>query len=298
MAAFQFFTSLRFTWLIVVLAAALLPAPASAKTLNLPASAPIPELNQQPEPPSREPPLPQKRPASQDEKPQAPETAPQPPEKPKAARPEEPLPSLEEKPEAERQKPSDPRALETPAATMPAEETACRERLKALGVEFEDKKAEHDSKIGCSIPYPVIVKTLGTSVEIKPAAELNCLMAETAARFLADVVQPAAKTEFNAEVKSVSQASAYVCRPRHDGGKISEHAFGNALDIAAFTLTDGTRVEIGPVPPEKHEKFLGRVRKAACGPFKTVLGPGADADHARHFHLDLEPRRNGGTFCQ
>jgi hypothetical protein len=40
------------------------------------------------------------------------------------------------------------------------------------------------------------------------------------------------------------------------------------------------------------------VRKAACGPFKTVLGPGSDADHALHFHFDLAPRRHGGTFCQ
>ena len=31
---------------------------------------------------------------------------------------------------------------------------------------------------------------------------------------------------------------------------------------------------------------------------ETVLGPGSDADHALHFHFDLEPRRNGGTFCQ
>ncbi|TIT86210.1 MAG: extensin family protein, partial [Mesorhizobium sp.] len=44
-------------------------------------------------------------------------------------------------------------------------------------------------------------------------------------------------------------------------------------------------------------KFLNTVRKAACGPFKTVLGPGSDPDHALHFHFDLEPRRNGGTFC-
>ncbi|TIQ63130.1 MAG: extensin family protein, partial [Mesorhizobium sp.] len=36
----------------------------------------------------------------------------------------------------------------------------------------------------------------------------------------------------------------------------------------------------------------------ACGPFKTVLGPGSDADHSLHLHLDLAPRRNGGTFCQ
>ncbi|OQM76964.1 extensin family protein [Pseudaminobacter manganicus] len=298
MAAFQFFPPVSFTWLIVILGALLLPAPTSAKTLKLPASAPIPEMNQQPESLPREPPLPQKRPAGEDNLIRTPEAAPQPPEQPKAERPEEPPPRPEAKPESTKQKPSDPRALEIPAATMPAKETACREHLKALGVEFEERKAEHDSKVGCSIPYPILVETLGASVEIKPAAELNCLMAETVARFLVDIVQPAAKDELDAEVKSVNQASAYVCRPRHDGGKISEHAFGNALDIAAFNLTDGARVEVSPVPPKKHGKFLDRVRKAACGPFKTVLGPGADSDHAQHFHLDLEPRRNGGTFCQ
>ncbi|RVC58123.1 extensin family protein, partial [Mesorhizobium sp. M00.F.Ca.ET.038.03.1.1] len=35
-----------------------------------------------------------------------------------------------------------------------------------------------------------------------------------------------------------------------------------------------------------------------CGQFKTGLGPGSDAEHALHFHFDLEPRRNGSTFCQ
>jgi hypothetical protein len=29
-----------------------------------------------------------------------------------------------------------------------------------------------------------------------------------------------------------------------------------------------------------------------------VLGPGSDPDHALHFHLDLEKRRSGSTFCQ
>jgi hypothetical protein len=50
--------------------------------------------------------------------------------------------------------------------------------------------------------------------------------------------------------------------------------------------------------PEAEAKFLDALRKAACGPFKTVLGPGSDADHALHFHFDLAPRRHGGTFCQ
>lgn len=192
----------------------------------------------------------------------------------------------------------DPRSADLPADKMPAEEIACRERLKALGVEFEEHKPESDPAIGCAIPYPVVLKTLGGSVAIGPGTELNCAMAEAAARFMVDIVRPAAKSAFGAELKSVSQASAFVCRPRHGTRKLSEHAFGNALDIASFTLSDGKTVEIGPTPPEKEARFLDEVRKAACGPFKTVLGPGSDADHTRHFHLDLEPRRHGGTFCQ
>jgi hypothetical protein len=213
-----------------------------------------------------------------------PETAPQPPEKPESPGEEKMLP--------------DPRSAEMPADNMPAEEIACRERLKALGVEFEEHKAEHDPEIGCSIPYPVVIRTLGKSIGIDSGAELNCPMAEAAARFVVDVVQPTAKAELGADLKSINQASAFVCRPRNGTRKLSEHAFGNALDIASFTLSDGRKIEVGPAPPDKDAKFLDAVRKAACGPFKTVLGPGADPDHALHFHFDLEPRRHGGTFCQ
>ncbi|MDX8481359.1 extensin family protein [Mesorhizobium sp. VK24D] len=231
--------------------------------------------------------------------PETPAVVPTPPEKPAELEPEPPAtaPLPPQKPEQEKA-PPDPRSAELPADKMPEEETACRERLKALGVEFEERKAEHDAQIGCSVPYPIVLKTLGKSIGISSGAELNCRMAEAAARFAAGTIQPAAKAEFGVDLKSIAQASAFVCRPRHGAGKLSEHAFGNALDIASFTLSDGRKVEVGPAPPEKDEKFLNQVRKAACGPFKTVLGPGSDPEHALHFHFDLEPRRHGGTFCQ
>jgi hypothetical protein len=217
--------------------------------------------------------------------------APRPPEKPANA-------TSDPKPAEADKYPPDPRSASVPEDKMPADELACRARLKTLGVEFEEHKAERNEEIGCAIPYPIMLKTLGRSVGIAPGTELNCQMAETVARFTADVIQPTARAELGSEVKSIHQASAFVCRPRHGTRKLSEHAFGNALDIASFTLSDGSKVEIGPSPPEKAEKFLNAVREAACGPFKTVLGPGSDADHSQHFHLDLEPRRNGGTFCQ
>jgi hypothetical protein len=143
-----------------------------------------------------------------------------------------------------------------------------------------------------------MVKKLGASIDIKPEAELNCQMTEAVARFVQTVVSPTAKENFNADISLITQESAFVCRPRHNNQKISEHAFGNALDIGSFTLTDKTRIDVKASAPDKQETFLDAVRKAACGPFKTVLGPGADPDHALHFHLDLEPRKHGGTFCQ
>ena len=182
-------------------------------------------------------------------------------------------------------------------STMPIEETACRARLKLLGAEFEEHAAQSDAD-GCALPFPLKLKRLSKSIDIEPDAVVNCATAEASARFAMDVISPAAKSTFGEELSVVGQASAYVCRPRNGTRKLSEHAFGNALDIAHFTLSGGTSVDVEPAPPEKNAKFLGAVRKAACGPFKTVLGPGSDADHARHLHVDLAPRKNGGTFCQ
>ncbi|HEV2505597.1 MAG TPA: extensin family protein [Mesorhizobium sp.] len=270
---------------------------ASAKSPRLPATAPIPEAHRRdlgevtPVPPETpapsDVPLPQTRPdeaAGKDSDGRKPFQGPELPpgwQKPATAKP---LP--------------DPRSNIAPAERMPAEETACRERLKALGAEFEEAKAKRDDVLGCSLPYPLMLKKLERSVEIAPDVEIDCAMAETMSRFVKDVVAPAAKAELGQELKSISQASGYVCRPRNGSTKLSEHAFGNALDIAGLTFADGTTIEVGKTSSPPQARLIDQIRKAACGPFKTVLGPGSDADHALHLHLDLAPRRNGGTFCQ
>ena len=255
-----------------------------AKPVSLPAKAPIPQ--------------PDERPAEAPATDEMPAKIPVPPQKPAEAGKFEKPAEVAKEPE-KTPMPADPRSDIRPIDPMPKQEVACRERLKSLGVEFEERKPVHDEEKGCSIPYPLMVKTLGAKINVTPEAEMNCQMAEASARFIADTISPAAKAGFGAGLKSINQASAYVCRPRHNGQKMSEHAFGNALDIASFTLTDGEKIDIEPTPEQEGvKKFLADLRKAACGPFKTVLGPGSDPDHELHFHLDLEPRRNGGTFCQ
>ncbi|KQZ87130.1 extensin family protein [Mesorhizobium sp. Root157] len=294
----------RVRLLPILLFAPLLPLPdmtaAMAGPVVLPHSAPIPETGnrpdgnagEKPQPEPQTPPLPQPRPNGEESsQPAPPVDAPHPLAKPPAGatRQDEPKPA---RPLA------DPRSTVIAAEKMPEEELECRKRLNALGVRFEDRKAEQNAVAGCSLPYPLAIKSLGTSIDLAPEALMSCPMAEAAARFTKAVISPAARAQLGSPLKSIAQASAYVCRPRHNGRKMSEHAFGNALDIASFTLANGTVVEVGAALPQKQAEFLVAVRKAACGPFKTVLGPGSDADHARHLHFDLETRRNGGTFCQ
>ncbi|NGO54418.1 extensin family protein [Allomesorhizobium camelthorni] len=292
--------------------------PVHAQTPDLPEKAPVPQIHPPPAgniPPERlgEPPVPEPKPEAapdalpEDGKPGQPPaptegTDADPEEKQALPATDAPLP--EQKPSETAAKtqelpeiPADPRSAMPRFDIIPPDETTCRARLRALGAVFEERPAQSDPA-GCALPYPLAVKRLSAEIALEPEALMNCAMAETAARFAADIISPAAKAEYGEELKSVGQASAYVCRPRNGGSKLSEHAFGNALDIARFTLSKGTAVDVKPAPDPKAAKFLGAIRKAACGPFKTVLGPGSDADHALHFHFDLAPRRNGGTFCQ
>lgn len=184
-----------------------------------------------------------------------------------------------------------------PEAVKSSAELACRKALREVGAVFKEAQIPAPSN-GCALPFPVELSAFAPKTEVRASVTVNCAMALAASDFVRDVVQPAAKELLGAPVASIAQASGYVCRNRNGTGKLSEHAFGNALDIASFTLSSGEVVSVTPAPPAKHAQFLKRVRDAACGPFKTVLGPGSNADHAFHFHFDLAQRRNGGTYCK
>ena len=83
-------------------------------------------------------------------------------------------------------------------------------------------------------------------VAVKPTATLACPIVSALDRWLADSVQPAAQRWFGSRVAEIRQISAYSCRGMNGNphAHISEHAFGNALDIAAFTLADGRRITV------------------------------------------------------
>jgi hypothetical protein len=181
---------------------------------------------------------------------------------------------------------------------MPETEQACRRALRELGVTFVELEPLNDA-VGCNVAWPVSVSRLPGNVELKPEATLTCAMAEATARFVTAHAAPIAQSTMKSDLAAIHQVSSHVCRPRTDGNKMSEHARANALDWGALEFADGTTVAVRAHPPSAKDagKLIGALREAACGPFKTVLGPGSDADHADHFHFDLAQRRNGGTWC-
>jgi hypothetical protein len=154
---------------------------------------------------------------------------------------------------------------------------------------------------GCYVPNPVSIKSIG-NVEFSQPATLNCGMVSPVHDWLRNTVQPAAQSAYGERVVSVDIAASYSCRPRNNrrGAKMSEHGFGNALDIAAFTLESGRKVSVRDdyYGSRGDERFLRQVRGEACGQFNTVLGPGSDRNHRDHFHLDLQQRRSGHSYCK
>lgn len=145
----------------------------------------------------------------------------------------------------------------------------------------------------CGLNQPLKVSALkdGT-VAISSTATLNCPMTEALERWMLDVVQPAAWARFKQPVTQIDTMGSYGCRPMNNqsGAKLSEHAFGNALDIGGFQLADGRKITVvkGWTKGDEQEKgFLREAHMGACDHFTTVLGPGSNAFHYNHVHVDL-----------
>lgn len=205
-----------------------------------------------------------------------------------------------------RNRPETPDAAARPEATARQRPVESRDpgtrfcsELPGLGVVFETVEAIADAG-GCGIAAPIEVRRLG-SVSLTPSATMNCLQALALARWAADVEKAARLLPDDAVLTAIRQNSGYVCRRRNNAarGRMSEHAFGNAIDIAGFEFRSSEAIVVAPHRGDDVEaRFLTRVRKAACEHFTTVLGPGSNAAHADHFHFDMRQRRRGYRLCE
>ncbi|MGE0605308.1 MAG: extensin family protein, partial [Xanthobacteraceae bacterium] len=135
-------------------------------------------------------------------------------------------------------------------------------------------------------------------VSMQPKATLGCPMTVAFNRWLNEVAQPAAQAWFGEQIVEVRQLSSYSCRRIAGSGSMSEHGYGNALDVAGFTFASGRVITVkhGWQGSPDERGFLRQVHAGGCEIFTTVLGPGYNAAHADHFHFDLA--RRSAVVCR
>lgn len=144
---------------------------------------------------------------------------------------------------------------------------------------------------------------VGAALPLRPArAEATCAVQAGLLRWLERRIQPAARTELGSPIAGLEHYGTHSCRRignDPDSGW-SEHATGNAIDIAAFVLADGRRISVlddWQSGDPARSRFLRTAHDAACRDFGTVLGPDYNRAHRDHFHLDQADRGWGG-YCR
>ena len=191
---------------------------------------------------------------------------------------------------------------------LPAHVSGIKVNGDQLVITLTEKDAGFLSKVAtpfaCAIPKDTPVNPKGVQsiagVNFSRPATVNCGVIGPLDDWVQHRVQPAAQQSFGENVVGVDVAASYACRARDNeyGARMSEHGFGNAIDISGFTLESGRKITVreGWRGEPAERDFLSQVRRDACGDFHTVLGPGTP-HHGDHFHLDLANRRSGKAYC-
>jgi hypothetical protein len=200
-----------------------------------------------------------------------------------------------------------PRPRPTPEAAEPTQPgkaaepspSPCQERLKDIAaIEALPPVTGAD---GCGIEDPLRLSAVMTKdkrrLAISPPVMLGCAMAEALALWLREDVAEIAST-LGAPLSGLSSGQGYQCRGINGiaGTRTSQHGRGNAMDLRAILLGNGTSAN--PTDAALPKEFRERIKASACAHFTTVLGPGSDGHHDIYIHLDVAPRRNGYRICQ
>jgi hypothetical protein len=185
------------------------------------------------------------------------------------------------------------------SAGVTSEPTECDKRILAIAIAEPLPRLIGPDACGGRdmLRLAAVLRADGTRIEIKPTPVLRCEFAESVAAWLRDEAAPRVD-KLGAPLRTVETFDDFECRGRNRvaGAKLSEHGKGNAVDVRSFILADGRSIGLTDISVPK--EFRDEIRDSACHRFTTVLGPGADAQHESHIHLDLIERTQGYRMCQ
>jgi len=145
---------------------------------------------------------------------------------------------------------------------------------------------------GCAILGTVQLASLpsdSASLGVTNLGPVTCEVSRAFTGWARFGVDRAARQILGSPVRSIETFGSYSCRDVAGSGRRSAHATGAAIDISGFVLEDGRRITVkagwnGGTATER--QFLRVVQQSACKRFGTVLGPGYNAAHEDHLHLE------------
>ncbi len=184
----------------------------------------------------------------------------------------------------------------------------CFERLAQAGVSYKESAIKlHRNRSGefiCGAKQVVRYQKGPGAIRYNSRPKLTCKMAVAMADF-ERIVQDEAVRHLGRRVVKIQHIGTYNCRgiAAYEGW-VSQHSFGNAIDIKTFTFKGGREVSVkkhygrGPEAPAHAEgKFLRAVVRRLVDEkvFTVVVTPNFDRAHHNHIHLDLAPYSVDGT---
>jgi len=152
-----------------------------------------------------------------------------------------------------------------------------------------------DRVVGPGCGFENAVRIERTSVQVGEPFTLSCPAAVSLALWERHALQPAATSILGSNVRRIEHYGSFACRNVYwrEGGRRSQHATADALDVAGFVLEDGRRIMVAAHwrADDERAAFLRSIHGQACGFFDSVFGPEYNAAHADHLHLDRGPYR-------
>jgi hypothetical protein len=165
-----------------------------------------------------------------------------------------------------------------------------------------ERKAPGSGKPDC--PDVQLVDYAGDAVKYHRPLKVSPFFRERLLQFEM-VVKEVGARHYGRPPSAIVHYGAFNCRRISGRAKLSEHALGNALDVAGFAfdadpmlpgpLGEDLRVDLlehwratDPIGAHHADFLHDLARELAARPdiFRGMLGPGA-AGHENHFHLDV-----------
>lgn len=186
----------------------------------------------------------------------------------------------------------------------------------AYELDHVDRFLEEGRRLACE--PKALVRYSGTRLKYQSAVQVNPAFRERLSRF-EEVVAEVAKEVYGRAPRRVLHLGTYSCRStRKRSYRVSEHALGNAIDVAGFdfgpaskkeplvaglprTLGGAFQVKVkshwsdrrGTPASAAHARFLSELAARLSDRddvFRGMIGP-SRPDHSDHFHFDMSPWR-------